>query len=97
MEYSQVENKVVRDDGYVAVQHITTNPTNTSISGTVYVFSPKFNVSLAWIAPEHLDKVLSVKAERGCNCGGVKKNKFLLSSMINVNLWNGLTRDGEQK
>jgi hypothetical protein len=97
LNYSLIDGKVTREDGYVAVQHIITNPTNTSISGTVYVFSPKFNVSLAWVAPEHLDKVLSVKADRGCNCGGVKKNKFLLSSMINVNLWNGLTRDGESR
>ena len=86
---------VVRDDGYIAVQHRNSNPTNHRVRDddhdTYYVFQPRKNVSMAWVAPEHIDNVM---AEMARICCGKKSKKFLLASLINVNLWTYGTREG---
>jgi hypothetical protein len=97
MPYTLVGDRVVRDDGYVAAQHTNTNGANVKVLNTIYVFVPQYNVSMAWIAPEHIAKVLSVKTSSGCNCGGGEKLKFALSPLINVNLWSGFDRNGNPK
>jgi len=95
MNYQLIDGKVTSDDGKIAVQHVNTNGANISVDGTPYTFTPKHNVSLAWIAPEHLDRVLAADGS-GCNCGGVKKKKFSLSSTINTNLHVYGNREGAQ-
>ena len=95
MEYSFIDGRVVREDGYVAIQHVTTNPTNLMVAKTPYIFTPAHNVSLCWVHPDHVDKVLTYKASSGCNCGS-SKNKFHLASLINVHLWSGFDREGKQ-
>jgi len=92
MAYYSDGNKVVRDDGYVALQHRNSNPTAHKIDGVVYQFSPKKNVSMSWVAPEHVDRMLSEDA-RIC-CGKTSK-KFFLASIINVNLWTYGTREAQ--
>ena len=94
MNYTQVENRVIRDDGFIAVQHRTQNGTNHKIGDVIYTFSPQHNVCLGWVAPEHIQSVLSEMA-RIC-CGKTSK-KFFLAGIVNVNLWHTGNRDGENK
>lgn len=61
MNYQQIDNRIVAEDGRVAIQHYIANPTNIRVHGTSYVWTPKRNVSLAWVLPEHVDAVLRVK------------------------------------
>ena len=94
MTYIQVENRVIRDDGFIAVQHRTSNGTNHKIGDVIYTFSPQHNVCLGWVAPEHVQAVLSEMA-RIC-CGKTSK-KFFLAGIVNVNIFYTGTRDGENK
>lgn len=96
MSYTLVGNQVVRDDGYIALQHQSTNGTSVVVSGVNYIFTPKNNVSLAWIAPEHVDKLLALKTRGSC-CGHNEKQRFLLASLVNTYLWHGLDRTGNPK
>jgi len=92
MNYYTDGKKVVREDGFIAVQHRISNPTAIKVSGVTYQFSPRLNVSMSWIAPEHVEKVTGEMA-RIC-CGQTGK-KFFYTSLTNVNLWEHGTRTGE--
>lgn len=96
MNYSLVGNRVVRDDGYVGVQHYSSNGTSVKVEGTTYIFSPQYNVSFSWVAPEHIDRVLALKTRGSC-CGHAERLKFVLASLINTYLWHGLDRTGNPK
>jgi len=95
MEYTQVENRIVRDDGFVAMQHINTNGANVQIGGVTYVFIPTRNVALSWVAPEHIGRMMEVKT-RAC-CGNRNKQKFVLASLINTNIYVYGSREGKQE
>jgi hypothetical protein len=77
---------VTREDGWVALQHYTSNPAVVMIESdkTTYSFSPKYNVSLAWVRPEHVAQLLQVKARMCC---GRQANKFVYASPSNVSIW----------
>jgi len=89
--YTLVENRVIRDDGYVALQHRNSNGAQHKAGDTIYTWAPKHNVSLCWVAPEHVQFLLGEMA-RIC-CGKTSK-KFFLAGIINVNLWEKGVRDG---
>ena len=96
MEYSLVGDRVISDDGRVAIQHISSNPTNVMVGKVGYVFTARNQVSLAWIPPEDADKVLLSKSNKTCSCGGnSSKPKFHLASLINVNLHIYNNREGK--
>lgn len=88
---------VQRSNGDVALQWtINTNGKTIRIDGTqqYYVFSPKMNVVMAWVKPEHLPALLNHK-EKSCNCNnGTYKNAFVPATLINVNLWMFQNREG---
>lgn len=65
MNYGVVGDRVVREDGYVAMQHYSTNPANVKVGDTIYVFVPKHNVSMAWINPNDVAKLEQVKVTGG--------------------------------
>lgn len=93
MSYQSIDGKVVNDAGMIAVEHQDSNPANITVGGTTYVFLPRHNVSLAWVYPEHLDKLLAVKKrDTGCNCGN--RVKFHLANLNNTNIYETGTRDG---
>ena len=94
MDYQLVEGRVVRFDTYVAVQHRNSNPASHKIGHTIYSFAPRYNVSLAWVAPEHLPSIL---AEMARICCGKTSKKFFLAGVVNVNIWYTGNRDGENK
>lgn len=80
------EVPVTREDGWVAVQHYTSNPATVMVesTGNVYSFVPQHNVSMAWVRPEDVNSILAVQARICC---GKMRNKFLYASQINVCLW----------
>jgi hypothetical protein len=91
MSYTFDGNYVIRDDGFIAVQHRNSNPTALRISGITYQFTAKHNVSMSWISPDHINKVLGEMARQCC---GTQGKKFLRASLINVNLHETGNRDG---
>lgn len=48
-----------------------------------YVFIPQANISLAWVKPEHANKILEIKG--GC-CDG-KRKLFRYASEQEVRIW----------
>ena len=78
---------VTNADGWVALQHYNSNPRTVQIDDVYYVFTPQHNVSLAYVRPEHVDRILAVLT-KSCNCnGGRKRAEFLVASQVNVNVW----------
>ena len=53
--------------------------------GTQYIFDTKFNISLALVAPEHVDQILSKR--KGC-CGGKKKPIYTYATETDIRRWN---------
>jgi hypothetical protein len=91
MVYQFTDGRVVREDGFIAVQHRTTNGTNFMVGGQAYIFTPRNNVCMGWVAPEHIDRVLGEMARICC---GQRGKKFFLASLINVNLYETGRREG---
>jgi hypothetical protein len=94
MSYILLGNRVVREDGYVGLQHRNSNGAMEKVGDTAYTWIPKYNVSLCWVAPEHVDFLLRAMAKICC---GKRSKKFFLASLINTNLWYGFDRDGNYK
>lgn len=65
MTYKQVLGMIVDEESRVAVQHTSTGATNLKIGDTIYIWTPRHNVSLCWVKPEHLNKVLAIKGKSG--------------------------------
>lgn len=88
---------VVNSQDQVALRWtINTNGKTVRIgdSPKYYVFSPKFNVVMAWVDREDVDRLLTVR-EKSCNCNnGTYKFAFEPCSLINVNLWMSGDRNG---
>ncbi len=51
-----------------------------------YVFMIKYNISLAYIEPEHVDSILNMRG--GC-CGNNKRGIFRMASDQEIRIWNG--------
>ena len=71
-------------EGHTAIRHRNSSPFSVRVQDTNYAFTPKFNISLAWVKDEHVAQVLSVK--RGC-CGGSKKPRFFLADETHIRRW----------
>jgi len=85
MTYQLIDDKVTSDDGKIGMQHYNSNPRSVTIGNHIYTFSPSHNVSFAWVYPEDVDKLLTLRTrDSGCNCG--KKFLFHLASLINTNI-----------
>lgn len=93
MNYYFERDRVVREDGYVAVAHRNSNGTNVRVGEVYYVFVPQNNVSMAWVAPAHVDKVLGELARVCCGQHG---KKFFPASLVNVNIWTYNKREGNE-
>jgi len=77
---------VTREDGFVALQHFTTNGFAVRIEAddVTYNFIPQHNVSMAWVHPNHVPILLKEMAQICC---GKQKQRFEYASEINVNIW----------
>ena len=87
---------MINRNGLVAMQHYTSNGWDVDVkeNGVVvrtYNFRPKHNISMAWVKEEDVDKLLAIRVKACCN---KKQNRFFLSSLINVNLWETGNRHG---
>ena len=51
-----------------------------------YVFMIRYNISLSYVEPEHVDAILSIKG--GC-CGGQRAGVFRRASDQELRLWSG--------
>lgn len=82
--------RITDSSGNVAVKWVLNRPAKpVKIDGedVTYIFAPKYNVWMAWVAPQHVDRLLAFK-EKTCNCNnGIYKNAFHLANRIDVNLW----------
>lgn len=74
---------MVLRDGYVAVQHYTTNPWAVKVNEVTYNWIPKNNVSLGWVQEDDLSKILAIDTKACC---GKRRKRFFVASQINVNL-----------
>lgn len=72
-------------EGHTALKYYQSNPKYIMLGdGTEYVFSPRANISLAWVLDEHVDQLLTKK--KNC-CGGSKKPMFFLANESDVRRW----------
>ena len=77
---------VYNENGEVAIKHYQTLPHVLGVSGIEYAFVVQHNICLAWIQPEDVDRVLSLK--KTC-CGGSRKPKYISATQIQVEIWEG--------
>lgn len=89
---------IKNSNGQIAMKWvINPNGKTVKMDGTdqYYVFTPKYHVVMAWVNPEHVDRLLAVK-EKTCNCNnGTYKNAFQLAHLLDVNLWSTGSRHAE--
>jgi hypothetical protein len=77
-------DRIINDTGQVAVKYYQQIPKRVVVGEVLYIFSIRGQISMAWIAPEHLDRVLS--AVGGC-CGNKKPGVFRLANESDVRRW----------
>ena len=83
---------VTREDGFVALEHLNTNPRTVKVNGTAYSFAPQHNVSLTWADPKDVPALLTTRVSICC---GKTKPLCFYASEINVNLWRTGNKYGE--
>ena len=76
---------VTNTDGKVAVKYYQPTPKRVVIGNTVYDFVYRNYVSLAWINPEDVDKILSI-TNSSCNCSK-GTSIFRLANERDVLIW----------
>lgn len=89
--YTQDESgQVVREDGMVAMHYVITQNSKRVIlkgNGHDYFFSSQHHVNLAWVYPEDVPTLLSIR-EKSCKCNnGTMKQAFQLATLVNVNIY----------
>ena len=77
---------VKNEEGLVAIEHYNTNGASVHMdaTGNDYVWTPSYNVSLAWVREEDVPALLAVRTRACCN---QTKNKFRLAGELNVKIW----------
>jgi hypothetical protein len=78
---------ITNDNGEIAVRYSQSTQKYVSVGGIGYVFVVKYNISMAWIRPEHVNTVLRMTKE--C-CGGRKHKMFTATDQTHVDRWLGL-------
>jgi len=68
-------------DNRVAVRYYQTIPKKITIGGETYIFSVRANISLCWVKPEHVDRMLATK--KTC-CGNSRKRVFFLADETHI-------------
>lgn len=59
--------RVVDELGRVAVRRMHQSPRHVKVNGNDYLFRIQHNISLAWIEPEDVEAVLSIRDRSCCN------------------------------
>jgi len=75
---------VTNEDGWVALKRYQTINKLVTIGEMQYLFSTRANICIAWVRPEHVNQVLTLK--KVC-CGGSKKPQFRYANESDVRRW----------
>jgi len=71
-------------DDLVAVKHYLATPKTVKVGEVEYNFVVRAYISLAWIRPEHIDAIFSMR--KTC-CGGQKKRIFRWAGEDDIRRW----------
>lgn len=82
--YQVIDGQVVNDAGEIAVSYYQTIPHTIIVSGYEYAFTVTANICMAWIKPEHVDKILGIR--KAC-CGNSPKQVYRLEILDHVRRW----------
>ena len=77
-------NMATNENGEVAVAYWNTIPHVVSVMKHEYAFVVRANICLAWVQPEHVERLLAIKKD--C-CGGSKKRAYRLENEDNTRRW----------
>ena len=75
---------VENDDGMIAVKGYQSRPRKVRVGDDIYIFTVRARISMCWVRPEHLERVLSEK--KTC-CGGNRRRLFLIANESDVRRW----------
>lgn len=72
-------------DGLIAIAHWNSNGSIEEVDGISYSWTPKYGVSLCWVSPKHLDRILRIRVQACC---GIQKQKYNIATPNQVKVWN---------
>jgi len=76
---------ITNSAGEVALKYYLPTGKYISLSATIeYVFVAEANISLCWVKPEHVDRILAIK--KTC-CGNTHKPMFRYANETEVRRW----------
>ena len=75
---------VTNADGWIALKRYQTINKLVTVGDEQYLFSTRANICMAWVRPEHVNQVLSLK--KVC-CGGSKREQFRFANEADVRRW----------
>lgn len=85
--FTNNNGRITNDDGLVAMKYPQPINKGIQVPGGFYAFSPRRNISMAWVRPEHVDHILSVR--QTC-CGGRHTFTFRLATESDARVWEGI-------
>ena len=74
--------------GQIALKRLRQSPQLITVGKKQYYFAVQYNISLAWVDPEDVGKVLAVKHR--C-CGNNYNVQFVYASETDVRRWKGIS------
>lgn len=86
--YQVIDGRVVNESGEVAIRWNRVMQKYIKVGEREYIFVVKANIAMAWIHPDDVDKVLSIKIS--C-CGGRAALACTLANELSVKRWLGIS------
>ncbi len=74
-------------NGDIAVRRFPPNPQIVQIPGGAYLFEVRNSIAMAWVKPEHIQYILSLR--KVC-CGGNVTKPYHIADLSAVKLWSGM-------
>jgi hypothetical protein len=87
--YIVQDGRMVNENGEVAIRWNVLAPKQVQIGQTLYRFDIKANISLAWVKPEDVDRMLAVRVS--C-CGGTQNQSCHLANELDAKRWLGISQ-----
>ena len=86
--YTVLENgRIANENGEIAIRYKPDIPKYLQVGKSEYVFTVNNHVSLIWVKPDEVDRILNMKKE--C-CGGNTTFPCQIASEVAVKFWLGL-------
>ncbi|MFA6982215.1 MAG: hypothetical protein WC243_04325 [Patescibacteria group bacterium] len=79
---------MVNELGEVAIRWNVLTPKQVNLGTKTYYFNIKMDISLCWVKPEDIDKILAVRVS--C-CGGTMNQSCHLANELDVKRWLGIS------